>query len=348
MEKTKIRESNIELLRIIAMFLILVVHASFRTLDPPTSTEIHYNLCSSFLRCFSESFSIISVNLFILISGWFGIKTNFIRLCSLIFQIYFIGIIMYVFLRIFGNLDAINAKDLKAFILIKDHWFIKSYIVLYIFAPILNAFINNSSQQQIKYFLIAFFTIQTVHGYSLISDSNWFSDGYSPLSFMGLYVLARYMRLYPNKFTRFNKHSDLLIFFTITMLLTFLTLLHITRTGRGWAYYAYSSPLVILSSIYFFLFFTKFSFKNKIINWIAVSSFAVYIVHCSFNFFSTFFSNYIKEWFDTRSSIVFMIYTTGWLLLVFLSSVLLDKFRIYVWNMILNKLNKTRITEKSL
>lgn len=342
MEKKKTRDSNIELLRIIAMFLILVVHASFRTLNVPTSSDIDSDLWSAFLRCFSESFSIISVNLFVLISGWFGINTNFKRLCSLVFQIYFIGIIMYVFLRLFGNLEAMNLRELKEFLLLKEHWFIKCYIVLFIFAPILNAFIKHSTRQQIKLFLIAFFTIQTIHGYSPITDSKWFSDGYSPLSFMGLYILARYMYLYPNKWTQFNKHTDLLIFLAITVSMSILTLVHIKRTGMGWTYYAYSSPLVIINTIYFFLFFTKFSFKNKVINWIAISSFAVYIVHCSFNFFDTFFSNHIKEWFDTKTSIVFMIYTTGWLILVFFFSILLDKIRILVWDNVLKITNKIK------
>lgn len=339
MEKRKTRDSNIELLRIIAMFLILVVHASFRTLGSPTQIELNSDICGSFLRCLSESISIISVNLFILISGWFGIKTNFIRFCSLLFQIYFIGFVMYCLLRLFGNLEAINLKELLSFLLIKDFWFIKSYIVLYIFAPILNAFVQNAPRKQIKIFLIAFFTIQTFHGYSLFTDSNWFSNGNSPLSFMGLYILARYMHLYPNKWTQFNKRIDLTIFVAITMLMTVLTLIHIRRTGMGWLYYAYSSPLVILSAVYFFLFFTKISFKNHVINWIAISSFAVFVVHCSFNFFNSFFSNYINEWFQTKTTLVFFCYTTGWLIIVFFFSIFLDKIRIFVWEKILNRIN---------
>ena len=84
----KIRQSNVELLRIITMILVMIVHANFRALPSPTIEEVANVPTSSFLRFFTESVSIICVNVFVLISGWFGIKFNWKKLTEFLFRFY--------------------------------------------------------------------------------------------------------------------------------------------------------------------------------------------------------------------------------------------------------------------
>ena len=92
----KERDSNIELLRIVLMVLVLVFHASYTSLEPPMKVDISVSLNSSFLRALSESFSVVCVNAFILISGWYGIKVRWSRFAELLFQVIFISISIYV------------------------------------------------------------------------------------------------------------------------------------------------------------------------------------------------------------------------------------------------------------
>lgn len=275
--REKVRDSNIELLRIIAMLLVMIVHASFFSLNSPSVVDVKSDISSSFFRCLSESLSIICVDVFVLISGWFGIKVKAIRLFEFIFQVYFFGILMYVASVLMGA-DYISISGLGKLFLSKDLWFVKAYVVLYIFAPVLNAFVENSNRKGLGIFLIAFFVVQTLHGF--ISGSNWFSGGYSPLTFMGLYLLARYVKLYPNKLVQLNKFYDLIIYLCLALFLVLLTLLSIMSGHETWHLYDYSSPLVIIEALYFFLFFTKIRLRSKLINWIAISSFAVYLFHC--------------------------------------------------------------------
>ena len=68
------RDSNMELLRVVSMLLVLVVHAGFRALSVPTPAEAVSAPGSTLLRFFSESASIICVNVFVLLSGWYGIR----------------------------------------------------------------------------------------------------------------------------------------------------------------------------------------------------------------------------------------------------------------------------------
>lgn len=89
MEKAKVRESNIELLRNISMFMILVIHANFVSLPRIDIGELTSNTVPSVTRFFIESLGIVAVNVFVFISGWFGIRTRLKSVLSFIYQILF-------------------------------------------------------------------------------------------------------------------------------------------------------------------------------------------------------------------------------------------------------------------
>lgn len=87
----KTRQSNLELLRIIAIFMILVIHANMISLSRPTSAELIANPLATTTRYFIESLGIVGVNIFVLISGWFLINTRSKSFLSLSFQILTLG-----------------------------------------------------------------------------------------------------------------------------------------------------------------------------------------------------------------------------------------------------------------
>ena len=89
MEKAKVRESNIELLRNISMFMILVIHANFVALPKIGYEELMSNTTPSVVRYFIESIGIVAVNVFVLISGWFGVRPRTKSVLSFIYQILF-------------------------------------------------------------------------------------------------------------------------------------------------------------------------------------------------------------------------------------------------------------------
>lgn len=70
----KDRQSNIEQLRIIAMLLVVFVHANYFSLGTVSQSEILRDPYTSLIRIFLEQICIVGVNVFVLISGWFGIR----------------------------------------------------------------------------------------------------------------------------------------------------------------------------------------------------------------------------------------------------------------------------------
>ena len=330
----KKRDSNIELLRIVSMLLVLITHASYVSLDPPSKTDIESSIGGAFIRGLCESFSEVCVNSFVLISGWFGIQTRFYRFAEFVFQILFICITIYFIMYILGLTNPMTSNEWIDLVMFKygSYWFVRAYIILYLFAPVLNAFVEKCDRFQVKSFLISFYFVQTIYGF--YNSCGWFSSGYSPLSFMGLYLLARYMRQYPNRFMQFNKTVDISLYITISLLTLFFSLASTYFFDKsGTVLFLYSSPMVILSSVYFFLFFTKLSFQSTIINWISVSSFAVYLVHCSPAIFHPYYVDVIKHWFEVCTGAEFFIYVSGFIIAVFIISILFDKIRIVVWRL---------------
>lgn len=85
----KKRDSNIELLRNISMFLILVIHANFVALPHISYEEFVSNTTPSVVRFFIEAIGIVAVNIFVFISGWFGINTRKKSVLSFIYMVIF-------------------------------------------------------------------------------------------------------------------------------------------------------------------------------------------------------------------------------------------------------------------
>jgi len=333
----KVRQSNVELLRIITMILVMITHANFRALSAPTVADAVTEPSSAFLRLLTESFSIICVNVFVLISGWFGIKFNWKKLTEFLFQVLFYGFIIYLIISI------INPERLKAFKTVfmtgpKNYWFVKCYLFLYIISPILNAFVEKASKNDFKILLILFFTMQAIYGWAT-DGATWYNKGYSGISFAGLYLLARYVRLYPTKWFSHSIKFDLVVYLSFVVLNTLLSFI-LTKYGHtilSSKLFFYTSPFVILASIHFLLIFTKFTITSKTINWIAASCFAIYLTHSNSFLAKPCYDNLIRNWFQNETTMNFILFTVILMFCIFWISILSDKIRIYFFNKLLSK-----------
>ena len=250
MNKKKERDSNMELLRICAMLLVLVVHADFRALSAPTPEETDINSTSAFLRFLTESISIIAVNVFVLLSGWYGIKPKITRLTEFVFQVLFFGIIcLSCEWLLTGRMPQNVLLTILTLSPPSNYWFFKTYLALFIISPVLNSFVENAKRRQFEYVLVGWFSFQSIYCW-LINGVSWIEWGYSLPSFAGLYLLARYMNVYKPRFTQFQFNTDLSIYLGFVLFNT-LAAFFLKQIGKGSWLFQYSSPFVIVGSIYF-------------------------------------------------------------------------------------------------
>lgn len=127
-----------------------------------------------------------------------------------------------------------------------------------------------------------------------------------------------------------NKWLDMSVYFVASMAGAVLTFLVVGYGGEGYRFFSYASPTIIIASVFFFLFFTKISFKNKVVNWIAVSAFAVYVLDCEGHFW-TFYLSTNHSWWLSGTPLAYMIKTLLLDMAVFVVAILLDKLRITIW-----------------
>ena len=346
----KNRESNIELARMLSMFLILVIHANMVSLPRPTSVDLSNDSLEVVFRYLMESIGIVSVNLFILISGWFTIKPNTKRMLFFIYQIVFLWGGMYLIFLLLGK-TTLSVSNIAATISLSyPEWFIKAYLVLCVISPILNSFADNSSEKTLRSVLIWFFIFQSTYG--MLGAHRFFQDGYGPLSFIGLYLLAQYARKVTdgkfsktsiNKLFVLKKEIDIFIFLLCAIINTIVGVLalklDINLYGK---IYAYINPLNIIGALYLFLFFTKINIgRSKLINWLAASSFAVYLLHG--NQMREYFTETIQHIYNSYSGLGCVLLVFLFLVLVYIASVVIDQLRIITWNLLCNLKENVRL-----
>ena len=329
----KQRDSNMELLRIITMCMIVILHLDIFLLEEPG----YFNKASTsyYFILFVNSLTIIGVNVFIMLSGWYGIKLKWNRFIELWFQVFFFIAIGLICNFIFTG-QMIPIKELLSHVFLmsgSDYGFFQSYILLYIFSPLLNQYAELASKKAFTTFLSVFFLIQLVWG-CLSWGYVYFGNGYSAISYMGIYLLARFAKIY-----HWGNHIKSDQWFFIYLLLTILgsTLAFTGGRHNHTIYniaYSYASPFVVLASFAFLYFFSTLKLRNRVVNWIAKHCFAVYLFHMNI-FILPHIIQICQNYGADKSLSIFCLIAILTCIFIFTISILLDMCRLSLWNFLL-------------
>lgn len=311
------------------MFLVLIFHADFWSLGRPDIGEITSAPLPSFARIFFESASAVCVNVFVMISGWFGIRATLRGFTNFIFQfLYFtVGIYLFMLLTGMAPLSGANIADCLG-LRPGTWWFVTSYMALYILAPVLNAYADTAGKRKLGLTLIAFYGFQTFYGWT--SAAEFIVHGYSAFSFIGLYLLARWLRLYAGQ--RLMRRGALIYF--VATLCTVATYYVSAIVGHIQAM-SYVSIFVVAASAGLVMWTSclKMSY-SRIINYVAASAFAVYLLHVNPLICDSFFKPLIRSIYDTFSSVECVAVIFAALAAVFALAVILDQPRRLIWSWI--------------
>lgn len=334
----KQRQVSVELLRIIAMVMVLVLHANFMALGTPAAEDIVYSPIVEISRIMLQSVCITAVNIFVMISGWFGIKPSVKGLIKFIWQVFYIVGISYIAEYLFFDIN-LTLKDLfRCFGLFGGGgWFVASYIGLYIISPILNYFVRYSSIRQHGFTTLAFIGFEVLFGDSLSVE--FIVMGYSTFSFIGLYLLAAFLRKIEDKFTLRNCLTISVgciimnaIIYTIADLYGFIAVRDL--------FFNYINPLVIIEAASILLLFTKIAppyYTCRYISALSASCFAVYLLHVGSPKALSLYCGIISQIASSiESCSVALVMITGFIVLVFLISVIVDQPRKIIWDRFIN------------
>ena len=201
-EAKKKRNPSIELLRVIAMFMIVVLHYNshadtmLKLGIPATRTQVFANIL--------ESFCISGLNTYVLISGYFLSKGKVrpSRIIQMICQVYFYTILISLAMMLVGTYvlhydNSVYKLVQYIFPISSEHyWFVTAYVIMYALAPVMNIAIDKLERKQIKAVILAlllwFCFIKSFVPVLFPTDHFGYDYGW----FICLYLIAAYIRKY--------------------------------------------------------------------------------------------------------------------------------------------------------
>ena len=324
MDVKKLRQSNIELLRIIAILFVLIGHVGV-VMGLPSGEDFVKTPVSSMTRILFSSFAVCGVDIFVLISGWFGIRLSSKGVGKFVYQVLFLLWSIYLVMICIGY-ASFSIDGIKISMgLTGEYWFVMAYLGLYVLSPVLNAFCEHSKEKQFRFFLILFYCFQAY--YCWISGFLNYFEGYSIVLFCGLYLTARYFRIYPVKLVELHAWK---VYFGCCILIFIIASFGEWKWGNALRMLRYDNPIVISASVALLCAFSKWQIQSKQINWFATSCFAVYIIH--FNPFVFKYFKIVIIWLEkTFSGLILLVMIALFLIIVFVICVIIDQVRAKTW-----------------
>lgn len=335
------RQSNIELLRIISMFLIVIYHVFVYVLG---NYETQYLLIKPLY-----TLSHVGVVIFVLISGYFGIKPSVKGLLKLYLWIVFYNLLLFCPWYFIGKNEFSLGILVKIFMPFSHSlpwlWFMRVYVFLYLLSPLLNVVRNGNHKCELSCFgkkpnrggnilIISGLGIM-LFWFGWINSNSDLYDGRNIIEFAFLYLLGGLLR---NKYVVNDENRTALRRkFGIWLLVLVLAVSASLYFAEGSYLQLFkhichpnSSPVLITMSALILLLFSTFKIQSSVINWISSSTLSVYLVHENRFFEFIPWYDYIEDKFLHCSGLQFVFIFFAGVMVIFTCSILTDKIRLLI------------------
>lgn len=276
------RNSNHELLRIIAMYMIIFIHANM----------FLGNFCTGksgiFFNGMVNGICNIGVTCFILISGYYGVKFNIQKLvkmeCMMITYSLLETVVLCAALPQQMQGAALLEQLIKSLLpfITRKYWFYSCYVCLFLFSGYIHKFIENLSKKEFKnlliLFLLLFSVFPTFFYFEIIPD-----NGKGLVQMIMIYMIGRYIRMYCDKpLQEILGEKRALGLFLILWIVNGIS--HELPVQIGGIYHHLckdnSITNIVMAVILFYL-FKELKIKSKFINKAAACVFAVFALNNS-------------------------------------------------------------------
>lgn len=310
------RNSSIELYRIIATFTVLIVHFNgwFVGDWPLPAYDISNPTLFRTGQMIISAAVIICVNMFVIISGYFGIRLKLSSILKLCIYLVLIYVPLY-FVKCISDHSFSIFTLLERFLVISyAGYFIQCYFMLMMLSPVLNAFIDKYGRNCLKWVLV-FWGLEFWFGCIMEVEELGYNHGFSVIHFVLMYMIARCIKLYEDDIKKIKP-----LIWIIGYILSTVVIIVSHIVGIKWCW-DYSNPVVVLSAVCSFLPFLYKTYFNKTINMIASGTLAVYIIHVTNRIRNT-LEMMDSKLLETNSYPMYLIHIFGVILIVFIGSVI--------------------------
>lgn len=280
----KKRNTGINLFKLFSMFMIALLHV----LGMGGITGAAAGTSSYYPVYLMQNAAFCAVNCYALVSGYLmlGKEIKPSRITELWFEVFFYSvsisaIMMIVYRDLFSARNIVYAVTP---IISNQYWYMTSYFMMYLFVPMMNKFAD-AANKKIFTATIVVILVLTTGSLMIKQDGFRLNDGYSPIWLMIMYLVGAYMKKF-NVGAKMKKWLALLLY-VISSLCSFILCVFSKKLlkimlGNDISYLSYTSPFVVLSAIFLFIFFSKLKFgkrTGKLINYITPAALGVYLIH---------------------------------------------------------------------
>ena len=332
-QKNNTRNSGIELIKILAMILIVIFHVvqTLRANNPyilyndyVINLKVSTTNIKNFILILFSYFGILGNSLFFVCSAWFFLdssKHDKRKWFSIYFEIWVISIIILSVTLMIRQGDISRRLFLESLFptTFANNWYLTCYLLFYPLHPLLNIIIEKSDRKHL--FRIASVMFILYCCFCFIKPGVFYSS--TIILWITIYLMMAYLKLYLDYFGNSIKYNVILLMLGLAgyILIVFLTNylgLHITFMNDKVLYWVnYCNPFLILSSIAIFNLMRRIVFYNSFINYISSLSMLIYIIHenlllrtyfrpAMWNYiYQNYGYNYIISWVFVMTAVVF-------------------------------------------
>lgn len=274
------RNSSIELLRILAMGMIVLSHICCHSGYDSTYSVLSVN------RLFVQFGYLgnLGVALFVMISGYFMSSFRVRSLSRLLSQVWFYSVGLFLICRFCFGYDYTGQMLWQVFLptIYCEYWFFTAYVVFYLLTPFVNTLIRALSRQQLRTLLM----IMTLLWVLIPTVTKQQLYGAELCQFLMYYLLGAYLRLYPDNHLQRKSLAwgaalgAMAVLYGLTTVLGYLERYTPEVFGVSQRFYDRNSLLILLAALGMFsLAVNSRPFCNSFINNIGGCTFGVYLIH---------------------------------------------------------------------
>lgn len=282
------RNSNIELLRIIAMLSIVACHYVVNSTVVQLFDPVHPTVNQIFLQLWGM-WGKTAINVFVLITGYFMCENHLTakRYLKLLFEIVFYSWVMWFVLAFMGyeTLTLKGALDrliLRYLISKQNGGFLPGFMWMYLMIPFMNVYLKAESKRNLYMFVGLLLLMFTICGTFLAAHVYHHVFWYVTLYFVGAII-----RKYPLNWMEHNSVCVPLLIGGILLAWTSVLMLDYLTVWRGhpiWNPYSFVEDshklFAFLVALFAFLTFKNWHLpQSRFINTVASTTFGVFLIH---------------------------------------------------------------------
>lgn len=294
----KQRDSGIELLRIVAMLMVIGVHIFLYGGYFDRACEYNDLVKSSayFLKLFFRP----AVNIFVVITGYFmvrsafDLKASYKRLLSLYGTVYFysivLGIIFFAGQAHFETSRSDTLVLLRMFLPLtfQEWYFLTDYFLMCLFAPFVNIILQKLSKKEYLCLLTISIFVMSIWQYIMNIDPflqehcnygyEGIVNGKNVFSFLYVYMLGGYVGLHMKPKKRPN-FVYLIGIFLCVWANYFIWMNYGEVLNYNKVAISYTNPFIVSGAVLFLLFFKDLHFHSRLVNLLGSTTIGIYALH---------------------------------------------------------------------